>query len=57
MQIEDQYVRYAIMGRNKEDYIKEAHRILEDGGVLYIIEPCKKWIYSETKENKNLKDF
>ena len=30
-------------GSNCKTYIKEAHRILESGGILYIIEPTKRW--------------
>ena len=33
----------AMWGSNCEDYIKEAHRILESNGQLYIIEPTKRW--------------
>ena len=30
-------------GVNCEDYIKEAYRILDEGGILLIIEPYKRW--------------
>lgn len=33
----------AMWGSNCKDYIKEAYRILESGGWLYIIEPTKRW--------------
>jgi ubiquinone/menaquinone biosynthesis C-methylase UbiE len=33
----------AMWGSNCKTYIKEAHRILESGGMLYIIEPTKRW--------------
>jgi SAM-dependent methyltransferase len=33
----------AMWGHNCEDYIKEAHRILESNGQLFIIEPTKRW--------------
>jgi superfamily II DNA or RNA helicase len=39
----------AMWGSNCEDYIKEAYRILESGGNLYIIEATKRW--SEKDEN------
>lgn len=42
----------SIMAYNKEEYITTAKRILEDHGVLYIIEPCKKWIDEKTKNNR-----
>jgi superfamily II DNA or RNA helicase/SAM-dependent methyltransferase/ribosome modulation factor len=39
----------AMWGSNCEDYIKEAYRILEPGGNLYIIESTKRW--TEKDEN------
>jgi predicted methyltransferase len=39
-------------GSNCKEYVKEANRILESGGKLYIIEPTKRW--SEHDENKNI---
>ena len=36
-------------GSNYKDYIKEAYRILDNGGILLIAEPFKRW-------NKNLDD-
>jgi ubiquinone/menaquinone biosynthesis C-methylase UbiE len=33
----------AMWGSNCKEYIKEANRILESGGKLYIIEPTKRW--------------
>ena len=42
----------AMWGSNCKEYIKEANRILESGGKLYIIEPTKRW--SEQDENKNI---
>ena len=36
-------------GSNCKDYIKEAYRILDNGGILLIAEPYKRW-------NKNLDD-
>jgi hypothetical protein len=33
----------AMWGSNCHDYIKEANRILESNGKLYIIEPTKRW--------------
>lgn len=37
----------AMWGSNCKDYIKEAYRILESGGWLYIIEPTKRWSEKE----------
>ena len=33
----------AMWGSNCKEYIKEANRILESGGKIYIIEPTKRW--------------
>jgi ribosomal RNA-processing protein 8 len=46
--LEDDSVEICIMslamwGHNCKDYVKEAHRILETGGKLYIIEATKRW--------------
>ncbi len=38
-------------GSNCKTYITEAHRILESGGRLYIMEATKRW--SEKDENGN----
>ena len=53
---EDEYVEICILslamwGSNCKEYIKEAHRVLESGGKLYIIEATKRW--SEKDENGN----
>ena len=53
--LDDNMVNYAIIclsmwGRNCGDYIKEAYRILEDNGILLIIETTKRWI--KDGENK-----
>jgi hypothetical protein len=37
----------AMWGSNCKEYIKEAHRILETNGTLYIIEPTKRWTNEE----------
>jgi superfamily II DNA or RNA helicase/CHASE3 domain sensor protein len=42
----------AMWGSNCKEYVKEANRILESGGKLYIIEPTKRW--SEQDENGNI---
>jgi len=42
----------AMWGSNNKQYITEAHRVLESGGKLYIIEPTKRW--SEQDENGNI---
>jgi ribosomal RNA-processing protein 8 len=41
----------AMWGSNCKEYIKEAHRILESNGILYINEATKRW--SEKDENGN----
>jgi hypothetical protein len=33
----------AMWGSNCLDYITEAFRILENGGILFIVEPTKRW--------------
>ena len=42
----------AMWGSNCREYIMEAYRILETNGILYIIEPTKRW--SEQDEQKNI---
>ena len=42
----------AMWGSNCNDYVKEAHRILESGGKLYIIEATRRW--SEKDETGNI---
>jgi len=42
----------AMWGSNCHDYVREAHRILESGGKLYIIEATRRW--SEKDENGNI---
>jgi len=43
----------AMWGSNcREDYITEANRILDENGVLLIIEATKRWTNDETGENK-----
>ena len=44
----------AMWGSNCNDYIKEAHRILESNGQLFIIEPTYRSRWSEKDEHKNL---
>ena len=53
MPLEDDSVEICIMsfalwGSNCEEYIIEAHRVLESGGKLYIIDSTKRW----SDENK-----
>ena len=45
----------AMWGSNCKDYITEANRILDENGVLLIIEPTKRWTDGETNENKLVK--
>jgi len=42
----------AMWGSNCKEYIMEAYRILETNGILYIIEPTKRW--SEKDEIGNI---
>ena len=54
--LEDHSINYAILclsmwGSNCKEYIAEAYRILEDNGILLIIEPTKRWM-SEDGTNK-----
>jgi ribosomal RNA-processing protein 8 len=42
----------AMWGSNCKSYITEAHRILESNGLLYMIEPTKRW--SDKDENNNI---
>ena len=51
-QIEEDSVEICILslamwGSNCKDYLREAHRILESNGILYIIEPTKRWTDAE----------
>jgi superfamily II DNA or RNA helicase len=41
----------AMWGSNCKDYIKEAYRILESGGMLYIIESTKRWSHLDDGGN------
>lgn len=57
MPLEDDSVEICILslamwGSNCKEYIKEAYRVLESGGKLYIVEPTKRW--SEKDENGNI---
>jgi superfamily II DNA or RNA helicase len=42
----------AMWGSNCRDYIKEAHRILDLMGILYLVEPTKRW--SEKNETGDI---
>ena len=37
----------AMWGSNCHDYVREAHRILETGGKLFIMEATKRWTTEE----------
>lgn len=39
----------AMWGSNCEEYVKEAHRVLETNGILYIGEPTKRWTPDATE--------
>ena len=41
----------AMWGSNCDQYIKEAYRILESGGTLYIIESSKRWAVKDADGN------
>lgn len=43
----------AMWGNNCHDYVRETYRILDDGGILLIVEPMKRW-YDEDKEENRL---
>jgi len=45
----------AMWGSNCKEYITEANRILDENGVLLIIEATKRWTDDETGENKLVK--
>ena len=45
----------AMWGSNCKEYITEANRILDENGVLLIIEATKRWTDEETGENKLVK--
>ena len=45
----------AMWGSNCKEYITEANRILDENGVLLIIEATKRWTEEETNENKLVK--
>ena len=49
----------ALWGSNCKDYIKEAYRVLETNGILYLIEPTKRWTDKEPSDRlrETLKDF
>jgi len=43
-------------GSNCRDYLKEAYRILESGGVLHIVEPTKRWSETEGGQYGRVKE-
>jgi ubiquinone/menaquinone biosynthesis C-methylase UbiE len=42
----------SMWGSNKEQYLVEAHRILDPNGRLLVIEPTKRWRDQDTGEHK-----
>ena len=40
----------ALWGSNCKEYIREAHRVLETNGILYLIEPTKRWTEKEPSD-------
>jgi ubiquinone/menaquinone biosynthesis C-methylase UbiE len=44
----------AMWGSNCHDYVREAHRILESGGKLYIMEATKRWTSEATESEEEL---
>lgn len=49
----------ALWGSNCKEYLREAHRVLETNGILYLIEPTKRWTEKEPTDRlrEALKDF
>ena len=47
----------AMWGSNCHDYVREAHRILESGGKLYIMEATKRWTDEGDEAGKRLKNL
>ncbi len=42
----------SMWGSNCKDYLEEAYRILDTGGILLIAEPYKRWYDEDKQENK-----
>ena len=60
--LEDDSVEICILslsmwGSNCEEYITEAHRVLETNGTLYIIEPTKRWTSENGEPSDRLRDL
>ncbi len=60
--LEDDSVEICIMslamwGSNCKDYIKEAYRVLETGGKLYIIEATKRWTNDDANPGNRLQEL
>jgi hypothetical protein len=47
----------AMWGSNCKEYIQEVHRVLETNGILYIIEPTKRWTETETEPAGRLREW
>ena len=47
----------AMWGSNCKNYIQEVHRVLETNGILYIIEPTKRWTDLETEPAGRLREW
>jgi SAM-dependent methyltransferase len=47
----------AMWGSNCKEYIQEAYRVLETNGILYIIEPTKRWTETETEPAGRLREL
>jgi ubiquinone/menaquinone biosynthesis C-methylase UbiE len=47
----------AMWGSNCHDYVREAHRILESGGKLYIMEATKRWTIEGDEAGKRIKNL
>ena len=45
----------AMWGSNCKNYLTEAYRILDEGGTLLIIEPSKRWISNDDKNENRMK--
>ena len=53
---EDESVNVAVLslamwGSNCENYVKEAHRVLEEDGILYMVEPTKRWSEGDKQDD------
>lgn len=62
MPLEDASVEIAVIclamwGSNCNEYVAEAHRILETDGMLYVVEPTKRWTIADDMPGDRLKQL